>query len=71
MGWRWGGSVYSRPGARGLFVVNTAAFYAGRWVSCRVDFLKNAPPLAPAGAPGLWREGQTTAPCTVYQARRV
>jgi hypothetical protein len=43
-----------------------AALEAGGWGGVVAHH-----PLAPAGAPGLWREGQTTAPCTVYQARRV
>ncbi len=36
--------VLSRSGT-GFIVANTAAFYAGRWVSCDVDFPENAIPL--------------------------
>lgn len=36
--------VLGRSGT-GFIVANTAAFYAGRWVSCEVDFPENAIPL--------------------------
>lgn len=33
------------PAGLGFIVTNTAAFYAGRWISCDVDFPENRPPL--------------------------
>lgn len=34
------------PGGLAFIVTNTPEFYAGRWVSCDVDFPENRPPLA-------------------------
>ena len=34
-----------RRGGTLIVVTNTPEFYAGRWVSCEVDFPENAPPL--------------------------
>ena len=34
-----------RKGGTGFIVANTPAFYAGRWVTCEVDFPENAAPL--------------------------
>ncbi|MGD9658153.1 MAG: class I SAM-dependent methyltransferase, partial [Methylocystis sp.] len=33
------------PAGRAFIVANTPEFYAGRWVSCEVDFPENRPPL--------------------------